>query len=168
MSERSKYQMKKSALDLKIELVRKRLQYDPETGIFVRGGKAGTEAGTITCNGYRQIGIDGHSYLASRLAWFYVNGHWPTGEIDHKNGVRLDNRLDNLRDVSHQGNGHNERKSRRNNRTGFLGVTKSGKKFASFIGLGGKTIYLGSFSTAEAAHASYVAAKRKLHSTCTI
>lgn len=164
--------MKKSALDLDIGLLKEFLQYDPKTGIFVRrkgrGARAGAEAGTVRRDGYRQIVIDRHTYLASRLAWFYVHGKWPSGEVDHKNGVRLDNRLANLRDVTHQGNGHNEHGVRKNNKSGFLGVTKSGKRFLSWIGMDGKTLYLGSFSTAEAAHASYLAAKRKFHPTCTI
>ena len=58
------------------------LDYDPATGVFVwkfarQGVVAGSIAGSIT-KGYRYIRIDGGDFLAQRLAWFYVNGVWPT------------------------------------------------------------------------------------------
>ena len=94
------------------------LHYDPLTGVFrwrvARGSRAaGDVAGGISGAGYRQIGIDGRYYQASRLAWLYTTGEWPDGEIDHKNGVHDDNRWDNLRDVTHTENNQNQRRAPR-------------------------------------------------------
>lgn len=45
-----------------------------------------------------------------RLVWFLTHGYWPK-EIDHINGVRADNRLSNLREVTRTVNGCNRHKS---------------------------------------------------------
>ena len=42
--------------------------------------------------------------VANRLAWFYVYGEWPKQCIDHINRIKTDNRIANLRDVSHKEN----------------------------------------------------------------
>ncbi len=79
-----------------------------------------------------------------RLAWLYMYGEWPVGDIDHINGIRDDNRLINLRSVSRQENLRN-RRTGRNNTSGVMGVNwdKSLGKWRSSIGIGGKTKHLG-------------------------
>jgi hypothetical protein len=99
------------------EYVRRRLQYDPETGVFIWKPRpidkswstryAGEVAGSIKNNGYRQIRIDGVKYGAARLAWLYVYGEWPENEIDHINRVRDDDRLVNLRAATRTENCNN-------------------------------------------------------------
>jgi hypothetical protein len=93
------------------------LEYDPETGVFIWSPRPGDKwwnaqfpgevAGTMDSGGYRRIGIDGKYYGAARLAWLYVHGEWPKNEIDHINRVRDDDRIVNLRDVTHTGNQNN-------------------------------------------------------------
>jgi hypothetical protein len=104
------------------EYVRRRLQYDPETGEFVWRPKAigstadkrwnsryaGEVAGYLNGGRYRQINIDGKLYLAARLAWLIAHGEWPKNEIDHVNRVRDDDRLVNLRDVTRTENSNNK------------------------------------------------------------
>lgn len=68
---------------LALDHLRETLDYDPATGIFVwkaarRGVRAGAQAGSTDPNGYRYIRLDQKDYLAQRLAWFWVNGVWPT------------------------------------------------------------------------------------------
>lgn len=157
------------ASDLTHESLLSRLRYEPESGRFfhrVRSGKAlaGTEAGWIkkTCQ-YRYISVNGKKYLAHRLAWFYVTGSWPVAEIDHINGMRADNRWENLRDVSRTINHQNLRRPHRDNKLGILGVRKFGNSFTSCIHAGGRLIHLGTFRSPEQASEAYLSAKRKLH-----
>lgn len=150
------------------------LDYNPETGLFVRrlkqsGVKQGKVSGSLTNDGYKVTSIDGKIYKCHRLAWLYVTGLWPLGQIDHLNGQRADNRFENLRDVAKQTNVENQRKAQRNNKsTGVLGTWKNGDSFAARISHKNVKIYLGTFATLEEASAAYVAAKRLLHEGCTL
>lgn len=164
--------------DLTANRLRELLKYDSETGSFtwiVCRGKANSSknAGWIRKEtgphaARRVIEVDQQNHFAHRLAWLYVHGDWPIGVIDHINGNTLDNRIQNLRDVSQRINQQNRRKT--SSRSGLLGAhwRERDKKWSSAIVVGGKAIHLGIFETAETAHAAYVAAKRKLHEGCTI
>lgn len=154
------------------ELTRERLcellDYNPETGVFSRrssrgGVKAGTPAGRIQTDGYRQILIDGKHYLAHRLVWFWHHGKWPDHEIDHIDHDKLNNRIENLRDVERHVNIANRRSY---NASGFKGVSKKTKGpgfFARLTRIDGTTDYLGVFDTAEAAHDAFKAAHVEHH-----
>lgn len=110
----------------------------------------GKRAGTI-CNGYVRINIGGQFWLAHRLAWLFHTGGWPLHQIDHKNGIRHDNRPDNLRDATALEQRRNQRRSPKN-QTGVTGVRFSKGRFQAEIGVNGKMLYLGRFkSLAEAA-----------------
>src|SRR5215472_3111688 len=66
------------------------LRYNPNTGDWTWrispriGIAAGSAAGFRGKDGYLFIGIDGHHYKASRLAFFYMTSRWPAELIDHK------------------------------------------------------------------------------------
>jgi hypothetical protein len=157
--------------------LRELLHYDPETGVFTntpaRGRRyAGLVVGAPTRAGYLHCTINNKFYSMHRLAWFYVHGEWPKGEIDHINGDRKDNRLANLRDVDRHINHQNLRGPMASNRgSGILGVYPANKcvdRWQSRIRVNGKPVHLGTFATKEQAHAAYVTAKRKFHEGCTI
>jgi hypothetical protein len=151
------------------------MSYEETTGVFTaiadRGKiKTGSILGQIDSHGYQTIGIDWRHYAAHRLAWLYVHGDWPE-VVDHVNGIRNDNRIANLRSGNQSSNLENQRRPHRNNCQGLLGVgrvqTKS-VKFRARIRKDGREIHLGSFSTAEEAHATYIDYKRRLHAGCAI
>lgn len=151
------------------------LDYDPKTGLFVwkirpsRAVKAGDVAGCVEKRiGYITIGIAGHIYKAHRLAWLYVHEEWPKGLIDHINGNKADNRIENLRDVFAAGNSQNVRKPNRRNKSGFMGVIWFQNKWRASMSVNGKSKWLGDYSTPEEAHQVYLEAKRKYHAACTI
>jgi hypothetical protein len=66
--------------------------------------------------------LTGVLYREHRLAWLYMTGEWPTHEIDHINGDRVDNRFCNLREATASENRWNSRK-RVNNTSGYKGVS---------------------------------------------
>jgi len=89
--------------------------------------------------------------------------------LDHINGVRSDNRLENLRDASDTLNAENKHVAQKNSKTGLLGVTvHDATHFRARIQVKGCYADLGLFKTPEAAHAAYIKAKRLLHEGCTI
>ena len=101
------------------DYLKSKLQYDKDTGIFVwknsaRGIKKGAVAGSISDQGYVVIRIDYKIYRAHRLAWLYMTGNFPKYEIDHINGIRSDNRFENLRDVTRSENKKNVGKYKTN------------------------------------------------------
>lgn len=163
-----------SVSDLDSTTLREYLSYDPDTGVFTWIKKPssktllGAVAGTLTVYGYLQIGLHKKLYKAHRLAWFYYYGRWPSHNIDHINGCRTDNRIANLRDVPPAVNNQNQTKPQKGN--AYLGVhqMKGKHKWRAAIHLNGKSIYIGSFDTPEAARDAYIAAKRKLHAGCMI
>lgn len=154
--------------------LREVLDYDKLTGEFTwriqLGSQAivGQVAGTTSLRGYVEIVVDGKSYRANRLAFLHINGVWPSGDADHKSGVKSDNSWDNLRDVSHRANGENRVRANSNSKLGVLGVTQVGEKFYPRIRVAGRLIHLGTFDTVESAHSAYLSAKRERHAGCLI
>lgn len=151
--------------------LRELVNYDPSTGIFTRRrivGKVGRIGDVIGCKsqGRLEISVDGKIYFAHRLAWLYMTGKWPEFTIDHIDGNPLNNRFCNLRDVPQKINNHNIRKPR--GKSGIIGVHKRFNKWRAEIVTDGKSVFIGSFNTAEEARAAYVEAKRIYHVGCTI
>jgi len=128
------------------------LHYSPETGLFTRAkqsssnAKVGDIAGGQDGRGYIQIGIKGKRYKAHRLAFLYMKGRFPRDQVDHEDRNRINNKWDNLREVSNQENCRN-RGIQSNNNSGFHGVYwyKAGKKWHAQIQVSGKTYHLGYF-----------------------
>ena len=178
--------------DLTAAQLRDLLDYAPTTGHFTwrhrpvamfdgdrrRAGVwnaryAGKTAGGGSKVGYWTITVVGHAHWAHRLAILYVTGEWPAYEVDHVNGVKLDNRWDNLRAVDRTVNAQNIRQPLRSKKCGLpLGVHFKGaelrRPFYASIRLNGRGKHLGYFETPDQAHAAYLAAKRAAHQGCSI
>ena len=161
--------------ELTAERLRELLSYDPATGQFIRKATSRTDqigsvAYTAHTSGYSRFSVGHKKYYAHRLAWMYVYGVWPGGDVDHINHDKTDNRISNLRDVSRSVNNQNQIRGQRGGSSNVLGVSwdKRLKKWAASIGVFKKNIHLGMFDAKEDAHAAYVIAKRELHIGCTI
>ena len=156
------------ANELTAEKLRSILRYDPATGIFTwkvstsNSVKVGDVAGCPGGAGYLQIRLQSRLHQAHRLAWMYVYGEWPKLTIDHINRNRSDNRISNLRDVSHKQNHQNRRKPS-NNTSGHSGVLwdKQKSKWKAQITHNQKKIHLGYFATIEEAIAARKAGELK-------
>ena len=79
--------------------------YYPDFGVFKDSD--GGIMGRTTENGYISVRFCNEQHLAHRLAMYFISGEWPAMQVDHVNGVKIDNRAVNLRDVSQSANLHN-------------------------------------------------------------
>lgn len=125
--------------------------------------KAGDIAGSVTNFGYRDVHYNGKHYLAHRIIWEMHNGPIPeVAEIDHVNHNRLDNRIENLRMVSHSENQKNQ-KANRMNTSGVTGVhwCKSRCKWVARITVDGKHINLGGFDSKDSAVSARKTAEKR-------
>lgn len=167
------------------ELLRQLLRYEPDTGkLYWRSRPvsffkdryrsaegcaanwnsrwAGKEAFTARMrHGHLQGRVEYRAYLAHRVAWAIHYGEWPKGEIDHINHDAGDNRIANLRDVTHAQNMQNQ-SFRRNNSSGITGVIRMGDKWVARLRHGGRFLYLGRFACVEDAVAARKAAEVRL------
>jgi len=123
------------------------------------GRRAFTYLGAL---GYPSGRILGRQMEAHRIIFALHHGRWPSGEVDHINGDRADNRPVNLRDVSHQENTRNARKPY-NNTSGVVGVRwdKKTRKWHAFIGVSKRTINLGYYSDKNDAISVRASAERQ-------
>lgn len=139
--------------------VRQRLHYDTETGVFtrakaVKGFPFGSVCGSLTKNGYVGITVAGYKTYAHRLAFLYMTGKWPPGDVDHINGDRADNRWCNLRLATRAQNMWNV--------PGATGAyCQRGRWYAS-IKVDGVKKSLGGYATKEEAAAAYARAAAEL------
>lgn len=156
--------------------LRELLHYDPETGVFRRikivapqsRVNIGDVAGCADGQGYIRIklgGRSGRSYAAHRLAWLYMTGSWPNGEIDHIDLNPSNNRWSNLRLATRSTNIANTRK-RADNMSGAKGVYRGeGRKrpWRAEITVHKKRIFIGAFATIDEAKAAYDACALKYY-----
>ena len=107
---------------------------------------AGREAFTPRRGGYLMGKIFSRTHSAHRVIWCLFFGAWPSKQIDHINGDRSDNRIGNLREVSHTENMRNQ-KLHITNSSGHAGVYWMGKDrvWRASIWRDGRRKYLGSF-----------------------
>lgn len=126
--------------------------------------KKGDVAGSFCKKtGYVKVALNNKTYLAHRLIWFLHYKNWPKNQIDHINGNRTDNKIENLREVTARQNSQNQVKHRKGKLVG-ANYFKSRNKWASEIVIKRKRKFLGYFSTEEDAHNAYMKEVKKLAS----
>ncbi len=169
-------------------VLRRLLSYDPETGelrwkkrpvwLFKKPSGAKTRRWRASYwnnryathraftskdrHGYHQGNLFNTVYRAHRLIWVLHHGTWPEADIDHINGDRSDNRIENLRSVSRMENLQNVR-LRPNNTSGIVGVSWMPKlsKWQAYINVNRKRLPLGQFKNKSDAIAARKAAEKK-------
>lgn len=175
-----------SKSEITIKTIKKFLDYNPETGIFIwkkrdkiyfHEGERQENACSIWNNRYAGkiagaddgrnrivIRIYKNTYFAHRLAFMIMKGREPIDQIDHINGDPKDNRWLNLRECYDYQNKQNL-SLKANNTSGFTGVWwhYQNKKWCAEIKTKGKKYHLGSFDTPQEAYKAYLKAKLKVH-----
>lgn len=118
----------------------------------------------IQKSGYKAyyINLNKKHYVLSRVVYKFNNSDWNITDtsknnlIDHINNNSLDNRIENLRILTHQQNQFNT------NAKGYYWHNKTNKWQAQIM-INGKTTYLGLFAEEEDAKQAYLEAKEKYH-----
>ena len=81
------------------------LEYNDKTGDFIwlddrsQKAKRGDFAGTQDKRGHLYTRIDGVPHKNQNLAYLYKWGNLPKGTLEHIDGNKLNNRMDNLREI---------------------------------------------------------------------
>lgn len=157
------------------DLLRKLLRYDPETGLLfwrerpsdmfpgtTPGGQKAEAARwnnrlagkpafrNLRGKGYMSGTIEPNCMSTHRVVWAMHHNKWPSDQIDHINGDKLDNRIENLRDVDTTTNCQN-RSKRSDNTSGHPGVIwhKQNRHWRATITVRGTKLYLGGFPERE-------------------
>lgn len=138
--------------------------YEPETGKFFT--KDGKERRMLTDHrGYLRFSANKYGVvIAHRAAWLLHYGSLPETHIDHIDGDKQNNRINNLRLCTHNQNQHNQG-IRRSNSSGYKGVSfmKSAGKWQAQICCNSKIKHLGLFVHKEDAAHAYDIASLELH-----
>lgn len=147
------------------------LEYDCHSGLLkwlkspCSWISAGDTAGSLhKQTGYIYVVVDQRKYKAHRLAWLLHHGVWPDDAIDHIDGNRQNNRIDNLRAATYAQNQQNRTLDIRN-KSGYTGVSwdKGHQKWIAKICFQRKQRTLGVFANVEDAAKAYANAKAELH-----
>ncbi|HID4300450.1 TPA: HNH endonuclease [Escherichia coli] len=105
--------------------------------------------GNLGKNGYYNFTYQGRTYLVHRLIYWLHKSEWPEF-VDHENGNRHDNRIENLRPSTRSQNAVNVG-VKKHNTTGFTGVRKRGDKYQADIHFHGKRLCISGYETVETA-----------------
>ena len=124
--------------------------------------KIGQQFGSYHDKGYRQGWFKGKMYKEHRLIWLIVYGRLPDKDLDHINGVKDDNKIDNLREATRQENCYNRKAIGGSSKYKGVSLHKCGKWQASYT-LNGKQIYLGMFDTELEAAKAYSNFVKPIH-----
>lgn len=155
--------MTKAETLVSIEELSSLISYDPDLGTIIRKKDGKTLRGMKMSNGYLVHRFFGCNLRAHRIAFALMTGRWPSHDIDHQNGVRDDNRWNNLREATRSQNLRNSA-LRPHSRSGFKGVyqPKGKQSFTAYISIGNRKVHLGQFRTAAEAHARYMQAAKNV------
>lgn len=118
----------------------------------------GKAAGCIRPDGYYQTRVQDKTVFNHRAVWLLSHGEWPFQFIDHIDGNRANNLIENLRLATFEENQHNKRAK-------GCCFQKSSGLWLSRITVNKVVHSLGYFKTEKEANEAYLEAKRNLHPT---
>ncbi len=128
------------------------------------GRFTGKEASSSLNGRYLYVRVNKKHHLCHRVIWCMHHGLWPEGDVDHINGNKCDNRIENLRCVNRSQNMSNVG-MQKNNSSGFIGVFWASReaKWMAVVAHNKKNIRLGMFDCPIQAALAYNAGALKYH-----
>ena len=123
---------------------------------------AGARAGTKTKKGYIRVRIDGVFYMEHRLVFFLFHGRWPE-MTDHVNGIRDDNRIENLRECTAAENAYNAKGKGERGLPKGVHYHKKRKRYVAYVSRNGKRVNVGEYKDAATAISAVAAKREELH-----
>lgn len=126
--------------------------------------KVGNKSGNKRPDGYIKISIGGKNYRAHRIIWALHYNKWPQKQIDHINGIRDDNRIENLREADYSENSMNG-SNWSNNKSGIKGVRwrEDMNRYVGFVGMNRKQKHVGTFTNIEDAIEAVRKVREEMH-----
>jgi len=123
----------------------------------------GQEIGSLTGSEYLRTKVAYKEYYVHKIVFLMHHGYTPQ-IVDHIDGNRTNNRIENLRAVNLSQNQHNRAKSK-NNKSGFKNVSwcKRTGKWQVVIGLNSLSLHFGRFQDIELADLVAQEARDKYH-----
>ncbi|OPZ24510.1 MAG: hypothetical protein BWZ03_00143 [bacterium ADurb.BinA186] len=132
-------------------------KFPNSTGRYPAGYKI---KGALNSRGYLELAVKGRKYLYHRVVFMYFNGRFPK-YTDHINRIKIDNRIENLRECTGTQNQFNKAGF---GSSGYRGVYGGGKAktWAVRFKYKGEKFYYGNFKTKEDAAKEYNELAKKL------
>jgi len=124
--------------------------------------RIGDKAGSLDSKGYVVLKLNNLLYRMHRIIWAYHYSVIPNNlQIDHIDGNKTNNMIENLRLATNSQNKSNNKRARCDSKSNILGVcwSKASRKWQSHIKKNNKKIYLGLFANQEDAIAARKAAE---------
>ena len=128
-----------------------------------RVAKKGQRFGGLRKDGYIGGKIKGKAYKEHRLIWLYHYGVWPKNKIDHRDQVKVNNRIENLREATASQNQFNKNYGRGTSKYKGVCWNKRLNKWVAAHKYDKKTTHLGVYDTEIEAAKAYDDAVRDLH-----
>lgn len=109
-------------------------------------------SGCVSPRGYIQVRMGKDKFMAHRILWAMHYGSWPKNGIDHINGIKTDNRIENMRETTQFCNSKNAAKYPRRENWIATGVKRYKDKFSATAQVNLKKVHLGIFNCHTSAH----------------
>lgn len=107
---------------------------------------SGKRAGSVTSHGYRSVSVGNNQYYEHQVIYAMFHDEWPSNEIDHNDGNRQNNKIENLQDTTYN---HRNKRLLETNSSGLHGVywDKQQGKWSVQISMDGIKTRLGRFES---------------------
>ena len=112
---------------------------------------ANKKCGCVSAMGYIQVRMGVDKFMAHRIIWAMHYGYWPKNGIDHINGDKTDNRIDNMRETTQFENSKNAGKYPRTENWIATGVSRHKNKFKATAQVNKQKVHIGVYKCHTAA-----------------